>query len=203
MTPKLEKWSIVIVGGWSASIFNPQWIGSNLTGNPAIEVGFDIINPVSTLEYRFDDLRLRVTSRRLQIHPTSDKPETLKRWSEVAAKILSLLPHVPISATGLNFSFLETEPSKKLLGAFSCADTANIADAGWVVENTTISRRLSAAGRICNFVISREPEGVVLTYNFHHAVKNAGEASTALSVSLDKTLKECYDFASTVYADPQ
>jgi len=203
MTPKLEKWSIVIVGGWSTSIFNPEWIGSNLSSSPTIEVGFDINDPLATLEYRFDDLRLRVTTRRLQIHPVSDKPETLKRWSAVATKVLSLLPHVPIRGAGLNFCFLESEPSKKLLGAFSCSDTANIADAGWVVENTTITRRLSTEGRVCNLVISRETAGVEMTFNFHHAVKNANEASIAFSASVEKTLQECYDFATKVYVESQ
>lgn len=168
-----------------------------------IEVGFDIADPVATLEYRFDDLRLRVTSRRLQIHPISDNPDTLKRWSAVTLKILTLLPHVPITATGLNFSFIETEPSKKLLGAFACSDTTNIADAGWVVENTAISRKLSSEGQVCNFVLSRGTEGVTMTYNFHQTAKNANEALVALSPPVDKMLKQCHDFAATVYAETQ
>ena len=201
MVPIFDLWSVVLSGVWNPAVFTPTWIGNgNLTSSQNIEIGFDINDLSSALEFKFDGIRLRPSSQWVQLLPTNDTPETLRLTLSVAQTILTRFPGNPIRGTGINFGYLEREPTPIILRALDSVDKDTISDRGWLIRSRKIERQLSKDGRICNFSISNAiPEGVALIFNFHTDVMTQHAGLEALNVDINSLQSDARQFARDIY----
>ncbi len=176
-----EESTIVIVGDWNIAIFTPDWISGRLTESQEIEVQIPIGSLGQPPRLGFDALFLRVLPDRLVLAPKDDRSGALAQLERVSTKVLEDLDHTPVRAVGVNFCFLEENPTEQLLGAFRLADQDYLSDQGAALETTTIKRKLIIQEKILNLTVERGNRGsVTILMNFHKNVTSSLEAADFL-----------------------
>jgi hypothetical protein len=179
MIPSVDGWSVIVAGQWNPAIFSPEWIIGRLT--QAQEVGIEVaVAPVTAFRFRFDGLSLRVGARRLMLGFDRADDETLQRVQPVVVRILRDLPHTPVSGVGVNFHYVEREPSADLLRIFDVRDHGALTNAGLARRETTIARRFDDRGLTLNLQLVSRDEGITFAFNFHAQSNNATDARTFL-----------------------
>ena len=107
---------------------------------------------------------------------------------------------------GINFAFLEKDPSQELLKLFRFTDTNCLADAGFVVRASSLKRNLQfEEDRQLNLGLALRADGALsVDVNFHGEVSNSEEAIAHLKghvVELKKKilglLKNAYELVLT------
>jgi hypothetical protein len=86
---------------------------------------------------------------------------------QVAVRILRELNNTPITGVGVNFGFVERNPTQELLDLVDLPDNPRLAQAGWEILDRKIVRQLRRAERIVNFTIAFSQNDVLLDFNFH------------------------------------
>ncbi len=175
--------SIVILGAWNPSVFNPKWMsGGRLTS--AAEIKFEIAfnNPEMPLRYRFDDICLDVSRSRLLLTPSKEGDELLNRIEETTIKICTCLEHTPITALGVNFKYHVKDPSGELLNVFNVKGNGVLVDDGdYTINETSIKRSLVADGHLINLTLTYNNQGtVVVDFNFHQDIFQSSEIESKI-----------------------
>jgi len=174
MTPHIDSWTIVLPGAWNPLIFRPNWITGRLTA--AQEVGVEVAfgDTVGPLRFRFDGVHLRADPVRLVLGVDVPSDASLTKIENIAIQILEALPHTPIRGAGINFGFLEKDPSTELVQLFHFADTDKLADAGFVVGGSHLKRKLRFdEDRYLNLALELRSDGALgIDANFHGEVGN-------------------------------
>lgn len=179
----ISGWSIVVAGAWNTRIFTPQWIGNGrLTQMRELDLAIPMDDPSAPRIVGFDNIQLEVQFARIVVKPTrTDNPTLLKLQSTVAT-ILTELKHTPVSAVGINFAFLDEDPSAQLTRLFDLQDNGRLAESGWVIQNSNIKRELHRDNSILNFVATLAQNGNVrFDLNYHSNVSNNTEALAAVN----------------------
>ena len=178
MTPQIESWTIVLPGAWNPLIFQPSWIIGRLT--QAQEIGVDVAfgETLRSARFRFDGVHLRPDQRRLILGVDAPSEASLARVEAIAIRTLRELPHTPIRGAGINFGFLEREPSQRLMELFRFTDTDPLADAGFIVRESSLKRSLRFDDdRQLNLVLElRSDNALNVNVNFHADASSSAEA---------------------------
>ena len=198
MTPKLDKWTIVLAGHWNRMIFTPQWVGNHLfPGVGELETMVSLL-PVLPLIYRDPAVTVEVAQSRIVFKPRAPTDTLLQRAERMARTVLEELDDTPLVAVGVNFGFREPNPPNDVLNIFASPDSAELAIQGWEVQERQITRKLFQEGTLLNLTLKYGPDGVDCDFNFHtettenetarHAVTDRviGLKNAALEL-LDKT----------------
>ena len=196
----VEGHNIVLVGGWNRHIFTPQWVASSLAdgADPSFQLALD--DPRLTFRISFGDSVLIVSSDRLQLHSTIVGDNSLAASTDLALRLLTMLPHTPVSALGVNFAWRELDPPQDLLTLFTFSDTADLADARRAAAATAIKRTFPWDAGNLNFTISLNSDAHLLAeFNFHWAVTSATEAEQHLSQRVPRTRAVAHTLLRTVY----
>jgi len=176
-----DGWAIVLVGNWNIPLFSPPWISGRLTEAKeiGIELAFNI--PAFKPRFSFDDVYLTFSDKKLLLKPKVASDELMLRLETIAARILTDLPHTPVTGLGINFKFLVENPSGLILDLFKLKDFSNLSDAGVVIKQTNILRKLVIDGKILNLgILFQEGGTVLIDCNFHNGVKDATDAKDKL-----------------------
>lgn len=170
---------IVILGFWNANIFTPKWIAdTGLTDEKQIEVEFAINNPNLPLRLHFNEIYLSISNKKLILTPQQSKNDQLKEIEKIAVQILTILPHTPIQAVGVNFQYIEREATKDKYAIFDLSDNNRLSDSHLGIKETFIRRCTISNGAIINFTISlKEDKSIVYDFNFHKDLSKANEAA--------------------------
>ncbi|WP_143027873.1 hypothetical protein [Lentzea albidocapillata] len=100
-TPELEIASIVLAGSFNPGIFHPAWLAANdLIPKIEAEAAENILVSADYTRFEVDWLGLEVIPERLTIMTSQAPYQSPLR--DLAQSILTLLPHTPINAMGLN-----------------------------------------------------------------------------------------------------
>ena len=178
MTPQVDSWNVVLPGSWNPVIFRPNWITGRLT--QAQEVGVEVAfgETLGPARFRFDGVHLRADPGRLVLGVDAPSDTSLTRIEDIAIQTLKALPHTPIRGAGINFGFLEKDPSQELVELFQFTDTDRLADAGFVVRASSLKRNLRfEEDRQLNLGLNLQPDGALsLDVNFHGQASNSEEA---------------------------
>jgi len=147
MTPLLEYFTTVAAGAWNPGVFTPEWVKSHLieTDRADLELALEPSGPV----YRVIADGLIVIPKRSQL--VIGAHSSTKKWYEsltTMAKALELLPHTPISAIGVNFGFLCSQPAPKLEALFQFSDAADLARFGATADKGQLRRSLTLSADI-------------------------------------------------------
>jgi len=102
--PESEGASIVMVGAFNPAIFQPQWLGAQGLIRPeeASAAKITTIQP-GIADFTTEWFQLQVLQARFQI--MSEDPRQYSPLRDLAAAIITLLQHTPVTALGLNRHF--------------------------------------------------------------------------------------------------
>ncbi|WP_176051072.1 hypothetical protein [Burkholderia sp. BCC1644] len=122
-----DKMTLVIAGAWNPAILTPQWIAQHVLGFPAdrdFQVGVEL--PIQEYgqapRFSFESLSVMATPATLLFALNADDRPHVQKTFEVAAKVLELLPHTPVSGVGVNFMFTDTKPDANVATTFRSHD---------------------------------------------------------------------------------
>ena len=178
MTPQVDSWTIVLPGSWNPVIFRPSWIIGRLT--QAQEVGVELAfgELLGPARLRFDGVHLRADPGRLILGVDVPSDASLTRIEGIAIRTLRDLPHTPIRGAGINFGFLETDPSPELVELFQFTDTNRLADAGFIARESSLKRNLRFdEDRQLNLTLELRSDGALsVDVNFDGEVSSSEEA---------------------------
>lgn len=178
MTPQVDSWTIVLPGSWNPAIFQPNWIIGRLTEAQDLVVDVAFSDALGLARFRFDAVHLRAEPGRLVLGIDAPSDASLTRIENIAIRILTDLPHTPIRGAGINFRFLERNPSQELIDLFQFNDTNSLADEGFVVRASSLKRNLRFdETRQLNLVLKLRSDGTLsVAVNFHGEVTDAAAA---------------------------
>jgi len=201
MIPNQERWSIILLGFWNPMIFTPQWLKDRLTSAEKIFIEIAVNNPLLSQRFGFDDIFLLVQANKLSLSPQNIQEATLNRLQAISTQILTALPETPLQAIGINFQFIEKEPTTSLLKLFDIADTSALADEGFLIKTTAIQRRLLIEDKIINLTAQlTESDHVEISFNFHRDIKDANEAKSFLDEGIINLKSKAIKILQSVYA---
>jgi hypothetical protein len=167
MIVKLDNWSIVLAGHWNRMIFTPEWVSPRFfEGREELETMVALL-PILPIIYRDNDIAIEVATSRVIVRPRNAADAILVRMEQVAVRILRELNNTPITGVGVNFGFVERNPTQELLDLVDLPDNPRLAQAGWEILDRKIVRQLRRAERIVNFTIAFSQNDVLLDFNFH------------------------------------
>lgn len=174
MIPKIDNWTVVIPGSWNVRIFSPEWMVKNLfENNEQIQIELNFESGIIKIRFSTDNLVLIPANDRFIIGAKNISDETLQKAEKVAQKLLDTLSHTPILGFGVNFGFIEQNPSAELISLFQLNDLLKISNLGAIVKSAEMTRKLIINEEIINIRHTLDEEsnfGIHL--NFHYDFKS-------------------------------
>ncbi len=196
--------TIVIVGNWNNSIFNPQWVSKYLLIEGEVQVEIPI-NINGSYRFTTDNLRLFILDGKLNITILKQEPAIYDLISELVINIANYLPHTPVSAFGVNFQFT-TENSDELNSLFTFSDSDNL-NQKFIIHNENLSRNIKYEDNSINLNINKNIDNFLIDINFHFEINDLTAFKSKFNnnslvefkeISL-KLLKELYNLEIETY----
>lgn len=200
--------ALVIVGGWNAHIFNPNWIRRYLFDGKKEKLKVDIL---TELPYGFNpeyasqrvsskEVRIQLQGNKLSISPLENKDKYFKKTEEIALLLADYLPHTPVSGFGMNFVFSENRVSEGLNNIVRSKDLGKIEEFGASLIGQQYTRSLELDSMILNFTIELKDKKVTYKLNFHTEISDLVEFKTKISETSVLEMKEkAVEFIVSVY----
>ncbi len=201
MVPKLDTWTIVVVGGWNPKIFRPDWVGKQLFDRKTIVVEVPLAPGMSVVRFNSqeDGVLLIPSDDRLVVGIRKADEDVVARAEGLARKALELLPHTPVGAVGVNFGFVETNPTAALTSLFTFSDLDGLSRAYGEVKKSSITRSLILDGTTLNVTHSLIEGQVEIHLNFHRESATSIDAVEALTGKAATFLRMGTKFLKDVY----
>jgi hypothetical protein len=179
MTPKLDGWSILLLGSWNRMIFTPEWVNERLFHQPEIET-FIALMPNMPMIYRHPQVVFEVAQPRLVFRPRVADDACFGRCEEMASTVLDGLRDTPMQAVGVNVAFTEPEPPADLLNLFNFNDGPAIGGLGWDAQVRRVVRRLVRDGTTLILTAEFDGQAVHFEFNFHADTPTKAAARAAV-----------------------
>jgi hypothetical protein len=180
--PIKEEWTIVILGAWNVSIFNPDWLAANIFSRElTIEFGLDPLNPAMPRRFTADDVTIISTSSKLIIAPSNLEEATLLKAEQMACKILELLNHTPVTAIGINFGYQVKPLLDEFNGQYPTIRSDKFTEQSLIVQSRLFKWTISDRGQIINLSCNINDEEARLKFNFHNTVTNTVMAKSNIA----------------------
>jgi hypothetical protein len=185
MRPLPDNTTLVLAGAFNPAILVPQWIALNALDIPAgQDLPVQMMAPVGpgfgqAAKYMFAGLSYSPGFQNLTFYLEGDNNG--QRVCDVAARILGLLPHTPISGVGFNFGYMEENPGVQLLELLqSGSSLASALGEGTEVVSRSWGNVSSWEGALVSTRAEIRGGSVTVDFNFHYSVQTAGAAATIL-----------------------
>lgn len=193
-----DSWNIVLAGNWNVAIFSPHWLSKNLFHSDSITLEFPLV-PGLPPRFTAEGVIIFPSSDRVIFAPRTLTDELLTKTEKMACELLNLLQHTPITAVGVNFGFIEKEPTQELLVHFVDKDAALLADAGFEIIERTFARKLIYQGQQINLSTKIELNEIKVDLNFHTDVQSAEQAQNSLKAVILKHRVTAFQLLQNVY----
>lgn len=167
MTP--QKINIVCIGVWNNKIFTPSWVANNAfrIQNPDEELQ-GIFNPDDMLfGYQYKNISIFPKSSALEIELSDFGIKTTEFAITVYNNIITVLPHTPKKATGINIIYNFNKNIK-----CSLIDNLNIPQSlflDYTINRLILSKPFEFGHS--NIIISIMSDNYIVEFNYHF-VKN-------------------------------
>ncbi len=200
--------ALVIVGGWNAHIFNPDWINRYLFDGKKEKLKVDILtelshgfNPQFVLQrVSSKEVRIQLQGNKLSLNPIENKDKYFKKTEEIALLLADYLPHTPVSGFGMNFVFTENKVSKEIKKIIRPKDLDKIEKFGASLIGQQYTLSLELDNMILNFTIELKDKRITLKLNFHTEIRDLAQFKAKISETSMLTMKEkAVDFIVSVY----
>lgn len=179
MKPVFEDWTIVVVGSWNTAILNPDWVSKKVLG--VEEVGVELMVGPGTMNITLHHPGLRIIPTRSRVIVGAQEEASVPSAETAMVTILEQLPVTPVTSMGINFGYVESNPSSELLAIFNLTDTDRLSDAGHEIVESSVYRSFKAEGVFTHKLRLTLAGGEVkLHSNFHLDVTDAEAAAAAL-----------------------
>lgn len=181
-----DSLTIVLAGSFNPAILSPQWIATKILGIPeGQEFRVEMLTPVAGIggmpRFSFENLSYSPNFQLVTFHVGSQEPDGRQKSSATASRILSELPHTPVSGIGFNFGFIVDEPQPRLLGLLtSSAEVAEAFPGGCEVVGRAWTNVFNWQDALVNLQCELRGTAVSISMNFHHDVKSAAAAAEVL-----------------------
>jgi hypothetical protein len=199
----LDGCSITAVGGWNAQIFSLNWLQKNVCDNSEceVQVAVPLNNPSAQTRLSFEGVHLFVNPSRLDLKPQNYELESFKKCAKFLKKILSILNHTPVASFGVNFTFVSDGDHGEIQDKFIFPDIARFDADDNKLQKTSINRAFEQQdSSILNLSVTLEAEKVVVSFNYHKDVDDAGMCAEQLvDGMIEKYHKNSLDILSKVY----
>jgi hypothetical protein len=199
--PKTDETTVVLVGRWNPAILTPPWLAQHVFGENAEQIPVEMeLSSVAGQPPRFTMLGLRIMPAfdRLILSPHGLEDEQVAVCETRIRALLNTLPHTPISACGINFTFVDPEPVEPLLELFT--DEEGLAERTGLefeTRSTSRARAIAMNGYVLNFTRSLSAENVVTyKFNFHYAVTNAAAAEELFNGGIQANLNVAHQIVA-------
>jgi len=180
--PVVDGHSIVINGAWNIRIFSPEWVAANLAPETDVGLAVAVGNPTAPIRLQFRGIYLRVGAERLVFSPVHLSDQALTTMQDVARTVVTMLPHTPMSAVGINFQYLVEDPPVQLLDVFRFSDNGPLAEFGAEIESAMIRRSTRFREAALNLVLAlRADAAATIEFNNHSEITGGAEALTAIN----------------------
>lgn len=201
-----SKSNVVLVGKWNPFVFSPEWVRQHLAHpDQAVSLAFPIGDPQAPIRITFGSTVLFPSNGRLEITTTAGPtPTGVDGLGDLARTILTLLPHTPIAAVGINFWLDETDSPESIFQSFVFSDAPRMSAERYALRETTISRSYALADDwVLNLQVGYTPTVAKVDFNFHLNVTGAIQAAEAIAATpCSARLAEAIAFIDTVYDLP-
>jgi hypothetical protein len=179
MKPVFATWTIVLIGRWNVSIFNPEWLGKNLFDNKELLVDFPM-EPGLPLRITGDNVLMIPHSDRIVFGAKEGTDAYLHHMEALALKLLGILPHTPVMAVGVNFGY-EVEPiPEEIRSAFKNPHAEKFV----TYELETLSKSFKWGckhdDQIVNMEFELSGDKLLVKFNFHSDSQDTDKAIEAI-----------------------
>ncbi len=192
----------VFVGAWNPAIFQSAWIARYLFNvpagreQPATEVLVTI--PIPRRIIYIENIGIAVSNERVEIFANDFDEAVIQRTEEVALRLVETLSHTPYGPWGVNFNFIELEPSVELLDALKTRD--NIEQHFKIVSQDLVSAIKISDEVILNFSRHPSEKNVIFDFNYTHRPLVAKSAKDVLTGAIKKYLQQSEQILEKLYA---
>jgi hypothetical protein len=194
--PKLveDQTTLVLVGSWNPAILSPTWIGRNILGldqGQTFQVA--MLLPVQgqggTPRLSFEGISITPAQNQLIFHLDPNDAAMVTKSLLVARRILETLPHTPMMAMGVNFTY-EVDPLKgdspKAMGWANHTSDLLIDDPDAEVLNRLWQVGIATMGHMMNVTYRTDAQGATIAINHHYELE--GSVKKAVSHLADETI---------------
>ncbi|MBI2354310.1 MAG: hypothetical protein HYV06_04645 [Deltaproteobacteria bacterium] len=191
-------WTIVLAGNWNRHILSPEWAAKHIFAVEKLKVEF-ALNIALAPRFSSPDVAMMPSENAVVFMPLQQTDECLLKTEQFVHNLINKLPYTPMSAFGINFSFIENNPDSDLLALFNIKDGQGMNDFGCEVRGSGIIRQLQIEGTTLNLSIGHSEEGISFDFNFHYDVSDAARANELLEGQAVANKVMAYRMLSEIY----
>jgi len=193
-----EEWTIVIVGHWNTSIFNPQWLANNIFNEKQLGIEFPL-EPGLPLKITGDKVLLIPRDDRVIIGATELTDAVVKRTEEIAVVLLKTLPHTPIRMVGINFGYMVKPISEDLRERFKNPYANAFADKKLNTLGKSFRWKCKIQDQIINIFFDDTLDKLLIKVNYHSETKGALAAKEAIEGKVMKWRAKTEEILEDIY----
>lgn len=180
---------LVIAGGWNFHIFSPEWIGKYILPGEKLEVLYPVNNANASPKVTSENVEIFVSENKLQIEPIKKDDASFTLVQDIILKLVDYLPHTPVTAFGINFTFEEsiTDDLQKL---FLLSDSEKWKNKIVDVDSFLSRREFQLKnGNKLNFTIQTKDKKIIFDFNFHFKIIDLVEFKSTIDDNTILNLK--------------
>jgi len=190
--------TLVIVGKWNKSILTPDWVSQYLFKTPTVQFEFSL-NPDFPVRYTADNIRLSLFTDKIIFTALIKDEAVFSRLESMARELVTLLPHTPISAFGINLSCSIEDIPSEIASLFQFTDVGLISDENIEIVNSSIKRTLNFSGDVCNFTITNNSSNILFEFNFHTPSQQSSVFLEKCSGKISRNINQALSFLRSIY----
>jgi hypothetical protein len=197
--PILPEWTVVVVGQWNPAIFSPDWVARELLHVTVIETQLAAGPQITGVRYQSATLVVIPQPNQLILGARNDADATLVEMETATQTALRLLSHTPIQGVGVNFGFIETDPTADLIQTFDIRDSGALAENQLPARRTVITREIEWESAILNLKMSFAEGQVAFHFNYTYATTSAEEGANLLTGKVIECRNKSNVILSTIF----
>ena len=179
--------TLVLAGAWNPAILSPSWIGRHVLKLPSgnafqVEMLMPVQGQAEAPRLSFEGLSLTSAPEVLIFHIVPEDVGMVAKTFNVAKSILEMLPHTPVSAMGVNFTYQVDPNLGQLLQTFDWADGISDLldeDPDAAVVNRQWQVGIAAMGHMVNVSYRADAQGGTINVNHHYEVEGSAAKAAA------------------------
>ena len=186
-----QRQVLVIVGGWNPHIvINPEWVKKYLfpeVQSFTTDLMMDMDRqPIPCITA--GNIQISMSNNRLCFASGNTEESDYEAIQTVACKLADYLPHTPVSAYGVNFSFLVESKVSSFMNKDVPLTKALAPDGGGIIEEQT---RCSIAYQQAILTVAAKEKpmaagagmAIELEFNYHHLISNISQLKAGFATA--------------------
>ena len=163
--------TLIIPGFWNNAIFTPEWFSKFIESNKTLNVEFPV-HISGSVRISTDELRFFALDNKLIFTIINPNDDVFRKIETIALKVADYLPHTPVSAFGLNYTFESNLTDGELGKIFEFQENEIMAINGYKLVNTNINRSFLKDNHTLNLKVINQGDKVRFELNFHFEINS-------------------------------